>query len=396
MSVSSKKVSIKGVNRFIFISTRDVSLPKGPSVNERELILDFLELYDESAIFLLPLPSEEIDKAFDDPRVHYIKWDSRNDKLKLIKHELYIIYFLFKRKLTKNDLVYIRINKRSFGVYIASYFLKFKLILRHFSARSIRKPSNEKTLHKFPLIKWLKNLRNRIAQKAILIETCTKEHKETVIDRCDIESNKVIVVTNGVNTSRVVQRSIKNNRNEITVGYIGGTPELRGGKYVIRLVKALQNKAIDAHGIVIGGLENEKQSLKKYASDIGIQNNLTLKSAIPYDQVFTWLARLDIGVAMNSPELLELVGNANQKLRQYLATGVFVISDPSQYWLEDENVGLTVSPIETEVDFDMLATNIYRKIQEDNFRENCIKIAQNRFSIRKLNNDRIKLWQETI
>lgn len=135
----------------------------------------------------------------------------------------------------------------------------------------------------------------------------------------------VEVVMNGVNTEVFIPLS-KDQRAEvrceldipegaIVVGYCGGFPEQRGAREITNLVRAEQN----VYGIIVGKLPED--TLASFSHE-----RMRLLGEISYEQVARLVGVFDVAVAFDLEGRSNVVGNSNQKVRQGLACGAWILT----------------------------------------------------------------------
>jgi len=316
-----------------YISSIDISLPNGPGVNEREFLWTLQNAasrYDYRVSSLIPKPSANIDFALQNA-TFYMDSDRLLNKsyLRYIENFWKLATTLLKSKPLRDvDLYVLRLDT-------------WNLLLPHI-LRLLGKPYYIKTLEDiYGFSKRARSARVRFnfLLKRILIRTtlCNAAH----IDACtpqlvNLYRDKfnilhISMVDNAVNAERYrimdknacrIQCGLE--RFDKVVGYCGGFPSQRGARQLIWIAQRLL--AADARcAILIVGDDADLSDLRRQAKQIDPSGRIRFTGVVPYESLPVYVNCLDVGIAFDTAEKLETVGNASQKIRQYLACGIPVI-----------------------------------------------------------------------
>jgi glycosyltransferase involved in cell wall biosynthesis len=188
-------------------------------------------------------------------------------------------------------------------------------------------------------------LRVAIARKAYWVDCVTQEQaaqleKET--------GRRVEIVMNGVNTDLFkpisetrkaeVRADLGIPETAIVVGYCGGFPEQRGAKEI----SALSAIAPGIFGVVIGKLSDADRT--NLAHD-----RVFLLGEIDYQKVPDLVGSFDVAVALDVPGRSGVAGNSNQKVRQGLASGAWILTQAADLPFEDKpHLGINVTSRKAE------------------------------------------------
>jgi hypothetical protein len=102
---------------------------------------------------------------------------------------------------------------------------------------------------------------------------------------------------------------------KMVVGFCGGFPLERGALQVLDVVKTRS----DCFGVIIGRVRPDEEHRLRHP-------RMLLIGEIPFVEVPKLLSCFDVGFAFDDVARADSIGNSNQKVRQYLAAGAFVIT----------------------------------------------------------------------
>lgn len=108
------------------------------------------------------------------------------------------------------------------------------------------------------------------------------------------------------------------------LGYAGSEPTQRGGKEIISLLSHLQQDYPNIYGIIVGR-GNHVGELTKLAKQKGVIDRVLIEDWVPFEDMPALLAKIDIGFAFTEEWRLSH-GNSSMKIRQYISSGVPVIT----------------------------------------------------------------------
>jgi glycosyltransferase involved in cell wall biosynthesis len=101
------------------------------------------------------------------------------------------------------------------------------------------------------------------------------------------------------------------------VVYLGLLTEYQGVDLLLKAVKSIVEKRDDLHFLIIGYPNVEHY--KKISEDLNISQYITFTGRVSYWEIYNYLALATIAV---SPKILDLGGEANIKLYNYIAAGL--------------------------------------------------------------------------
>ncbi|AGB15630.1 glycosyltransferase [Halovivax ruber XH-70] len=130
--------------------------------------------------------------------------------------------------------------------------------------------------------------------------------------------------------------------------YVGGLNETRGLEPMLRLVSALRERDYDVEAWFLGSTAGQEERIQKLTSQLKLADSVTFTGRVPHEQVYSYLASGDIGLALLDPERFEQ--DIPIKLFEYMYAGLPIVTTPigvsSKY--VDEDWGVIVPFDETE------------------------------------------------
>jgi glycosyltransferase involved in cell wall biosynthesis len=401
--------SSKRIQRVVYVTSVDISLPNGPGVNEYEFVIAAYEKWGENFATILPRPIAEITLPVD-LKVLWSSPRSYTNPVLFYRHQI-AVYSHLKHyiKEASPDLIVLRRAPFSFGLLLA--------------LKSQFKPYVVKTASGFPeaiwrsqtgirrLAMWLLKpiqlkLDKMLFQGAIAIDACTTGHAQGIAKNYSVSQQKIIVVDNATNIKRFYPQNSLNCRNDLAlasfkpvIGYVGGRPWERGATHLIKVLPELRDSFPNVGVLIVGGGNDQKMdNLKQLASHLGVAGHVVFTGVIPYEIVPKRINCLDVGVAFDRVDT-NAKGNSNQKIRQYLACGVPVITstDGNEY-LTDAGLGFRLSDPDDLVSLknaliELMSMDSNTRSQ---FQDTARDFAVEHLSTKRALEERIKFWHQRI
>lgn len=321
--------------RILYIASQDVSVPNGPGVNEREFVRALGRSFGERVHFLLPYPRfscSDIDRG----RTTFYRGFKKMNPL---------AFFLYQFDQSRQAERLLRAGEFDL-VVVRMVFLPFGI------ARSIRRSSTPlaiKTIGNPDALSQQPGIRGRVGRvlrsinyhlirnltrRAVAIDACTNvllKHNQNLFA---IENDKMILVQNSVNVERFfpVDRSEARRQTGLSefdpiIGYVGGSPWERGARQMLELGPKLIKK-YPGLGLVIVGEEEGEERIRSCAQRLGVSEHVVVTGGVSYERVPAFVGAFDVGLALDRPDRVGIVGNSFQKVRQYIACGRPVITSP--------------------------------------------------------------------
>jgi glycosyltransferase involved in cell wall biosynthesis len=204
------------------------------------------------------------------------------------------------------------------------------------------------------VLRWLEKLELFLYRKASRLIVVTDSFKENIASR-GISSDKIVVIKNGVDTSRFQPRNKNqdilqrlNLQHDFVVGYIGTHGLAHGLDFIVRTAKKIQDREIRFLFIGDGA---EKNNLIRRTKELGLQNFIFL-DPVPKNQVPDYISVLDVALvplrksstfenvipskifetaAMNKPIFLGLRGETQKIIELYQAGICFEPEDEADF-----------------------------------------------------------------
>ena len=101
------------------------------------------------------------------------------------------------------------------------------------------------------------------------------------------------------------------------VVYLGLLTEYQGVNLLLNVIKSMSEKRDDVHFLIMGYPDEEKY--KKISENLNISQYITFTGRIPYCDIYKYLA---LGTIAVSPKLLDVGGEANIKIYNYIVAGL--------------------------------------------------------------------------
>ncbi|MFX0203522.1 MAG: glycosyltransferase, partial [Candidatus Hodarchaeota archaeon] len=390
-----------------YVSNIDISLPDGPGVNEREFVRTLAagsELRGDEVFFIMPHPSKRLD--FSIRNVRHFQATSINkpsflwfDILSVTWHSSKLI--LKKIRNSNIDLFVVRLSINSILVPVLLILLGQRYSIKTLEDIYIFPPLEFNLKWKaFMLI--LRKILGIGLRKAVSIDVCTPQLYYNYKDKYDLKNIKIIENPVNIELFTIMDKEYCKNKCglkgfEKIVGYCGGSPSQRGARQLVDISRDLISRYPDC-GIVIIGDDAELHVLKERAKQIGTDSHMVFKGTIDYEDLGFYINCMDVGVALDTEEKIRFVGNASQKIRQYLACGVPVICpEGTNKRIVDEGLGVAVSVNELDQIYEAICFWFDKPVNDrGGVSIKSCEFAQNNFSTKKVFEERYSLWKGSI
>jgi len=122
------------------------------------------------------------------------------------------------------------------------------------------------------------------------------------------------------------------------------------------------------------------------------------KGIIDYEHTNFYINCMDVGVALDREEKIKFVGNASQKIRQYLACGVPVIfPEGTNKRIIGEGLGLEVSPSNLDEIHQSICFWLDKSAKDrEELRIKAYEFARNNFSTKVVFEERYAAWKTSM
>jgi hypothetical protein len=242
-----------------------------------------------------------------------------------------IVFYKVVKKINP-DIIIIRVPSFPLLYFFPLLFLKHPFYLKT-AGSLVFNGFYKKSLIRFIFYPFNEIMYYYLAHKAILVEMTGDQFKSSLVNKYKLNPSKVFVLENGFD-DLIYNNFIDSKffKNPLKLIYLGNFPYRRGGLFLIRVVEYLNSKypEIEIESTIIGD-SGDLDKLKSYM--VNKKLNIKFLGEIPYAKTAQFLSNSHIGFSITEGE--EKLAS-EQKVRQYLASGMFVISNTinNKYHLE--------------------------------------------------------------
>lgn len=162
-------------------------------------------------------------------------------------------------------------------------------------------------------------------EKSDKVITVSRWMKREIVDRFNVEEDKVVVIGNGrrnLETSNFSPRQEHDIGDDFFVLYLGRLAEQKGVRYLIYAAKKILEE-FDGVKFIIGGRGPLSKPLQKFADLLGVEEDVIFTGFIPENKLSSYYSEADVFV---SPSLHEPFGMTLLEARQQ---GTTLITTPA-------------------------------------------------------------------
>ncbi len=301
-------------------------------------------------------------------------------------HKIYLDLLLLLKSVlatyqTKPNIIHAHLHEGVLIGKICSLILRIPLVF-DVQGEFTSEIRAHKFLHRYP---FLQNVMYRILS---IVEWLSYKLADALLVNSSFMSNrlqknngirkdKIFVVPDAAglpngnfsNKTKYLAERLKIPTNKKIVVYLGLLTEYQGVDLLLQVIKSMSEKRDDVHFLIMGFPSEEKY--QKIAYDLGISEYITFTGRVSYWEIYDYLA---LGTIAVSPKLLDLGGEANIKLYNYMAAGLPTVA--FDYIVNREilgDLGLYARPKDPDslescicklLDDEELRLNIARKLKE--------------------------------
>lgn len=394
------------MKKLLYTSSVDVSINNGPGVNEREFIDALLKASDVESYVLIPKPSCSNVDIPSKNIIYYRQWTGFMKYL--IGPIMQAVYVLFTANKYQIDGIVVRTNILPLFLAITLCNLKLPVFVKTAGNPDMAWLSGNKSIKNYFITKCVGPFNIKLQRKifflAKVIDCCTPQLVNSVQSYLPCsQMHKVIHIENGTNTERFyimdksfVREKLDLRKDAFYLGYVGGLPIERGGLHIMRVVKELENNNTELSGIIVGGNTKDVEYLNDLRLQLNLEDRIIIAGKRPYEEIVYWINSFNVGIAFDRSERLKNIGSSNQKIRQYLACGIPVITAlNTSRFIAVNSLGKLVS--ESNITEIAQAVKDIIKLKECEFDAVRIKARQfalDNFSTNYLLNKRMVIWRK--
>lgn len=249
-------------------------------------------------------------------------------------HKIYLDFLLLIKSIfvtyqTKPDVIHAHLNEGALIGKICSLLFRIPMI---FDVQG--EFSGEVRAHKF--MKEYPLLHKLINKVALTLEGLSYKAADAFVVNSNFMSNRlhknsgikkesIFVVPdaadlphpNPSNGTESLRRRLNIPDSKKIILYLGLLTEYQGVNLLLKVIKSIVEKRDDVHFLVMGYPNVEYY--KKISEDLNIAHYITFTGRVSYWEIYNYLA---LGTIAVSPKLLDLGGEANIKLYNYIASGL--------------------------------------------------------------------------
>ena len=318
----------------LYVSDVDISKITGPGINEREFIQT---LQTESkgrgdrACFIVPLPEKPAGLTVEN--IYTFTCPFKHRALFFLKM-IWITCGIFRRfwRLKKDfqpELVVVRISNRTIFVPLILALMKQPYVIKTLEDVFSFNRASMGSLFEKLYWKTVGFFLGKGLRQALFIDACTPQlvdlyKKKYALKNISLVENSVNIDLFRSMDTKECRRKYGLERFDRIAGFCGGKPSVRGAE---RLVEIAGEMAVryPASAILIVGEDEGLGSLQRRAAELGLSDRVIFKGSVDYQLVPEYINCIDVGIGFDSTDKFAYVGNASQKIRQYLSCGVPVV-----------------------------------------------------------------------
>ncbi len=389
--------------KILYFTTFDLTLSKGPSINEREFVGHLLHHPGIKARAIIPTRGMQLDE-FPKEKVRTIRhaWGRSIPSIIASEYEVEQAINSEVREFMP-DVVVGRLALLPFGCMRALRYSSTPFAIKTLgSAGFVTKGWNSTQIATRFLRPLVRLILRRVVRKACVIDSTTNELRHLLVKQVGASPDSIFVIPNATNTARFrpldcseMKELLAIPREAVVLGYVGGAPLERGGREVIQIVARLRTEGIDAHGLVVGGVASD---VLQVARQYQIAAQLHAPGWVEYGAVPGWVNLIDIGIALDNSKRAARIGNSYQKVRQFIACGRFIVTQVGDY---DPIVKCPLVIQPTRKDNDEVYSAIRKVLALSTDERESRRIAGRAFAERYLSltaalEARIELWKSCV
>lgn len=153
------------------------------------------------------------------------------------------------------------------------------------------------------------------------------ELKRILIEECQIASEKIIVVPNGVDSVRFNPKRAERRRfsDQLTIGFVGSIQRWQGLDLLLTALAKVRAEGLIISAVVVGD-GPEKIALEQLARDLGIADHTHFTGHVSWEEIPDYLAGFDLGYSGQITMEIGSMYHSPLKLYEYMAMGLPVVA----------------------------------------------------------------------
>jgi glycosyltransferase involved in cell wall biosynthesis len=209
-----------------------------------------------------------------------------------------------------------------------------------------------------------------------------------------IESSKVSVIHNGIDTDRFI-RSASSADVPVVVGTVGHLAPIKGQDIFVHAAKLVHAHRLDAHFAIIGEDKspqmNYRQTLEKLIEELGLNGFVTMPGWRDDMNAVLSSLTLFVSAARSEPFGLAIV--------EAMAAGLPIVATASEGALEiieDGISGKLVPPENPEALAEAINELLDDPLECARLGQNALRVARDRYSLQRMANDTERVYREAL
>lgn len=378
------------LQRILYYGPYDISIPDGPGVNEYEFTK---VLATREAWFIVEEPGKLV-PHLPDKRTRFFKRKTRIGNVFVFLKNEWKIAQGAHRMVKDNDIdvVVARMGRFPLSLLFLSYMPGIRLAIK--TSGRYWYNGDAGCFREFIWRKINEFISIHVLKRAFAVDAVSTEYCDRL--KKFLHADRVILIHNAVNARSFVPEE-KPRTMAPVLGYVGGMPSRRGARQLVELVVRLRedHPAVRA---VIAGWDNDMEAIAEEAERKGVSRQCQFLKWVDYARLPSVVRSFDIGLSMVPTSEAETSGNSSQKVRQYLACGVPVISVPQGHaFLRDHKIGSLakaedIDAIEKAVRFWISELQKDRKAIVKRTRDYAVR----KFSVEATFEQRLEFWKRKL
>ena len=385
--------------RILYTSLVDVSLPNGPGVNERVFLKDMAGRFGEDLCAVIPEPSRDFPEELSDlDRVFIPVHGPIRSPLGWTQvRAMGSRHLLRTARRFRPDLVVMRTGAIPLPHFMFSVRSNVPYVLKTIGDASFQRFYADHRVGRF-LSPFNEAMVRRLLRGALCVDLVSSSQRDIAIQMDPDLAQRTHVIDNGVDldyfspgAAAGIGAKLGFPEGDPVIGYVGNLPMQRGGTEVIDAVAAFQG-ARRLRGLIVGD-SGEADACARYASENGVAELVSVVGEVDYSKVPGLMAAMDIGLSILRPEER---GASEQKVRQYLASGLCVVgTSGSNDFLKGNDFARVVESSQVHV-VKAAIESLLAGGQErlSGLKSAARSFAESKLSISSRNDQRIAFWQE--
>lgn len=275
-------------------------------------------------------------------------------------------------RLRRHDLIYFRIEATSCFVYLLRELTRIPMFVEVNGWIEDELKINNMPRRLYAIARFTERKTYGVADRVLPVTATIARLLEA---ERRVPPSKIRVVPNAVNLRRFHPRSAGPSDNTpFVVGYVGSIAPWQGVEVLIDAISFARKAGMELTCQIVGDGKTRGE-LERRAAELGVDDLVSFKGAIPYECLAETMEPMSVGVI---PKRQMSYGWMPMKLFQFLAMGIpVIVSDVPEInqWTRDHHVGLVFNPDDPRHLAECLIRMAGDSMLRNACREKCLEIA---------------------